>query len=159
MELEFLTGDVNWEEYGGKFVSEKFNNGSFDYWIVVDFTNLEDAMGYEAEDKYLISVDVVSFNLKTKEGKKAMSEASGSYGYSEEDTKNITDLMRVEALHGYGTSARMWSDQGSDIKELFKEAKEECEKVNMLFGFYMDRQQNALGATGWDFIKGKIIPK
>ena len=35
MNLKFLTGDINWTEYGGKFVTKKLNNGDFDYWLVL----------------------------------------------------------------------------------------------------------------------------
>ena len=30
----FLSGDCNWSDYGGKWISQKFNNGDFDYWLV-----------------------------------------------------------------------------------------------------------------------------
>jgi len=39
MRFKFLTGDVNWETYGGKWVSPKLNNGDFDYWLVLEFVN------------------------------------------------------------------------------------------------------------------------
>ena len=37
-------------------------------------------------------------------------------------------------------------------------AKEQTQSIPMLFGFCMDRHQNMLGATGWDFIKGNCFP-
>lgn len=45
---------------------------------------------------------------------------------------------------------------GNNKGELLKAARKELLGVDMLFGFYMDRPLNAIGSTGWDFIKGDI---
>jgi len=43
MKFKFLTGDIDWITYGGKFVSERLDSGLFNYWLVLDFLNLEEA--------------------------------------------------------------------------------------------------------------------
>ena len=57
-------------------------------------------------------------------------------------------------LKEYGIAATVWQKQGRNKTNLMREAREELHKADMLFGFYMDRPQNAIGSTGWDCIKG-----
>lgn len=60
--FKFLIGDVNWLDYGGKWVSQKLNNGEFDYWLVLELTNMDDACGRdnEGKDRYNVSLSCVS---------------------------------------------------------------------------------------------------
>jgi len=60
LKFKFLTGDMNWQEYGGQFVSKRLSNGEFDYWIVLDFVNMHEATGDEDMPKYHVSVLAVS---------------------------------------------------------------------------------------------------
>jgi hypothetical protein len=39
--FNFLTGDVNWSQYGGTWISQKFNNSDTDYWLVREIINWE----------------------------------------------------------------------------------------------------------------------
>lgn len=57
-------------------------------------------------------------------------------------------------LMEYGSSACLWQKLGNNQKVLLTEARKELQNIQMLFGFYMDRTINRLGATGWDFIRG-----
>ncbi len=150
MRLKFLTGDVNWKKYGGQFVTKKLSNGEFDYWLVADFMNFHDATGAYDNDKYVVIISVVS---PQEAGKENIKEAKESYGLEDE---KIGDLFLVEILHSYGIKSNVWQCTGNNADKLMKKARKELSNINMLFGFYMDRPQNMLGSTGWDFIKGDI---
>ena len=39
MRFRFLTGDVNYVRDGGCFISDRQNNGDFDFWVVMDIRN------------------------------------------------------------------------------------------------------------------------
>lgn len=65
---------------------------------------------------------------------------------------------QVVDIQAYGISANLWQEAGNGKAKLITAAKEQCQIIPSLFGFYMDRYQNRMGATGWDFIKGSIYP-
>lgn len=148
MKFKFLTGDVNWQDYGGKWISPRLDNGEFYYWLVIELVNMWDATGDENADKYCVSLAVVS---PDEAGKENVSKADdGDYCAFGDDE------CRVDALHSYGIYAQVWYKGGNNYSKLLKEAREQAHLCNMLFGFYMDRPVNAIGNTGWDAIRGDI---
>jgi hypothetical protein len=130
--FRFLTGDVNWREYGGTFVSQKFNNGP-------------------GKSRYNVSLSAVApSEVNPKDRERA-------FEYCDiKDTSDLHVMQIVEAIYTYGIRAPIWDKNGNNIRELFKEARREADVSSMLFGFVMDRTVNAIGSNGWDFIKGDI---
>lgn len=141
----FLIGDVNWKKYGGKFISNRLNNGDWDYYLVIEVINLH--------DEYCVTVSAVSPQAA---GKDNLDRALGFCGFSDEDLKAFGNNHRyqVEALSYYGIAATLWQESGNNIHKLLKAARLESRKIETLFGFYMDKRQNMIGNTGWDFIEG-----
>lgn len=86
-------------------------------------------------------------------GEMTPAEMAGQYD------KAVCEQISYESLIDYGTYARLWSEIGTDEEELMAKAKSQIRAVNMLFGFYMDKPQNRIGATGWDFIRGNLMPE
>ena len=150
MNLKFLTGDINWTEYGGKFVTKKLSNGEFDYWLVINFINLEEQTGEDLLDKYLVSINAVT----SQQEEKIIRDAMYSYGLDNEK-ENLTGLQLIECLDSHGVYAPLKKFYGNNANKLLRLARKECEMIESLFGFYMDKQVNQLGNTGWDFIKGE----
>lgn len=149
--FKFLTGDVNWLDYGGKWVSNRLNNGDWDYWLVIELLNWHDAVGErEAPAKYNVEVSAVSPEAAGEENLKRAKECCGV----EDDCNTLT---LVEALHSYGVKAVLHSESGDNAHKLLKKAREEAKvQGDFLFGFAMDRTQNRIGDSGWDFISGNI---
>lgn len=136
-------------DYGGKLVSKKLNNGDFDYWLVIDFVNMIEAVGEkDATEKYMVSLQAVS---PQEAGKEHVKSAIESLGFTPK-----TNLDKVLALSEYGVYSILWSKSGNNYKQLLREAHKEAENSTILFGFYMDKQQNRIGNDGWDFIRGDI---
>ena len=150
--FRFLTGDVNWKEYGGKFISQKFNNGDFDYWLVLEVMNWEDATGKlgPGKSRYCVTLSVVA---PSEVNDKECQRAFDFYGIKDE-RKDIANDLLVEVFHSYGTTSTVWEGNGNNIEHLMRAARKEADITNMLFGFVMDRPINALGSNGWDFVKG-----
>ncbi len=159
MNFKVLSGDINWKVYGGKFVSKKLNNGDWDYWLVINVINWEDTLPTNEFEKlghkYNVEIQAVSIEAA---GEENMNSALSSCGFSDDQMEiaEMSDLLKVEALSGYGVFATLWNKNGNNIEILMKEAHAEVEKINMLFGFYMDRVENRIGNDGWDFISGDI---
>jgi hypothetical protein len=153
MEFEFLVGDVNWQDYGGTWVSKKLNNGDWDYWLVLEFMNLYNAMGDDTEkNEYYVEIRAVSPEAAGEESIQKALACCGYLDYPESKTAELDDLDKVEALNDYGTFATLWFKQGNNAEELLAEAKQYANACEGMFGFFMDGPKNALGHTGWDFI-------
>jgi hypothetical protein len=157
MKLKRLSGDVNWEEYGGTWISKKLNNGDWDYWLVVSFTNLEEVTGEDLssykENKYMAEVHAVSPEAVGEEKvKKVMRDE-----FPEHDVGSLRDEEIVCALYEYGITAPLWRGYGRSATRLMKEARDKIPMLITLFGFYMDTPKNMMGSTGWDFISGRIL--
>jgi len=167
--FKFLSGDVNWQTYGGKFVSKRLCNGydskgavkgrdcDFHYWLVLDVHPDEDwEYGDKKRSKYYVSLSVVSPEAA---GPKELDAAIGSWGlFDDQLAEYMKDpLFLVECLHSYGVAAFVWQDSGNNLSKLMRAARKEAQAVEMLFGFYMDRQQNAIGSDGWDCVRGDLL--
>lgn len=140
-----------------KWISERLNNGEFDYWMIIDAKYLPEWVG-EREARQMggnhaVSLSVVS---PSEAGKKNLEAAVESMGMTWVEAKKLSDEEKAGILADYGVQATMFQKTGNNARKLLKEAREEAQKVEGLFGFYMDRPQNRIGNTGWDFIKGRI---
>jgi len=136
-------------------VSGVENYGDFNFRFAVKIMYLEE---YMSEDevkeygKYDVSLLAVS---PESAGEENVNKAFESMGIDEEYRSN--ELVQYESLIEYGIFAVLASVHGNNLGKLLSEINNELKMANMLFGFYMDRPQNALGATGWDWIKGDLL--
>lgn len=161
MKWSILSGDVNWETYGGKLVSPPQNNGEFDYWLVLEVIEWEEAVGEHEAAEIDGSHNVCLSVVAPSECPEAdLQSAFESCGWGEGANCEIewdNPLMLVELLHSYGIAAHVWSADGN-LRDLLREGKKQAVQAEFLFGFAMDRPQNALGATGWDWLRGNLCP-
>jgi len=133
----------------------KENNGDWDYYLFMEVVNLHDAMDEEYINKYLVELQAVS---PVAAGEKKLKEAF-DFSRQKENERKIEDLSeyeKAEMLEEYGYSAPVWTKEGNNLKDIIREAIQKSEKIKFLFGFYMDRPVNRMGATGWDAIRGNI---
>jgi hypothetical protein len=151
----FLTGDVNWKQYGGKFISPRQNNGDWNYYLIISVTNMWDATGDEEQDKYDVEIQAVS----PEAAKDKLDSAFSSAGFSDEQLKQYQNdpIVQAEVLSEHGIYARLWGASGNNINELMKQARKESELINGLFGFYMDKPENGIGQDGWQLIRGQDV--
>lgn len=150
LKFKFLTGDVNWLSYGGKWVSKRLSNGEFDYWLVIELINMDDACGRdnEGQPKYNVSLSCVS---PDQAGQENINKACQGW-----DPMPTNPLCFVEALHSYGIHAHLWQANGSNAHKLLKQARQQASQTEFLFGFAMDRPVNRIGTTGWEALRGDI---
>jgi len=153
MKLNFLSGDTNYLSYGAKWISKKLNNGDFNYWLVVELINIRESVDAKYPLKYNLDISVVS----PSEASNHLDSAIESYGYGNKPKLNYTDEEKVKILHSYGVQAPISRIEGNNFYKIWRHTHEEISKIEMLFGFYMDKQLNCIiGNTGWDFVKGEI---
>lgn len=156
MHFRLLTGDVNWRDYGGKFISRKLNNGDFDYWLVMEIVNWPEAIGEREASElgatYNVTLSAVS---PAEAGADNLRSAMQCCGIDETPTDPIT---QVELLHEYGISSPVWSENGNNLRRLMRESRRHADTMgDMLFGFAMDAPKNRLGTTGWECLRGDIL--
>jgi hypothetical protein len=157
MKWSILSGDVNWEDHGGKFVAGPFDNGDFQYWFVIEVFDWESMVGErEAADidgTHNVCLSVVAPSECSAD---SLQSAFDSYGIDGGDMIGCP-MALVDLLHGCGIRAVVHDDNGS-LKGLLRLAKQEarvCESI--MFGFKMDAPQNAIGSTGWDLLRGDLL--
>ena len=73
--------------------------------------------------------------------------------WSESDSGARIDML-CEALIEYGVAATLVSKTSTRAIGPFRDCFRKLSRMSMFFGLYADQQMNALGNTGWDFIKG-----
>lgn len=167
--FKFMSGDVDWQTYGGQFVSKRLCNGhdgkgavkgqdyDFHYWLVMDVRPNEDwEYGDKHQPKYWVSIAVVSPEAADP---KELQAAIASWGLPDDRLAEYMKdpLFLVECLHSYGVAAYVWQGEGNNLSVLMREARKQAQLVDMMFGFYMDRPQNAIGSTGWDTVRGDLL--
>lgn len=153
MKFTQLSGDRDWMGYGAKFVSPRQNNGEFDYWLVIDFVNMDDACGRdnEGQAKYHVTVQCVAPSQVPAGDIQRAAESCGWDGIVD------SPLTLVELLSSYGTHAVLWQSSGNNAHRLMRAARREAMTIaGLTFGFAMDRPVNRVGTTGWEAITGDI---
>jgi len=153
MKTQFLTGDIDWLTYGGKWVSPRLNNEDFDYWLVIDFVNMDEACGLdnERQPKYIAEVSAVSPDAA---GPENLERAIACCGFPED--MELTDLAKVEALHTYGILALCDTFEGNNGHKVLRQAKQALDPIARMLGFFLDGPKNRIGHSGWDCLKGDL---
>ncbi len=147
--FRFLSGDINWQEHGGLFMSRKLHNGDWPYWLIMEIQNGKD-LG--ESDDYHVSIAAVS----PVAAKARLHEALMALGFNEEN-ELVDDIDRVHALYDYGIYALLHAASGNSLQKLMREARRTAFIKNSLFGFTMDAPLNKIGMSGWDCIEGVTV--
>lgn len=70
---------------------------------------------------------------------------------------NASNDMKLAALVSYGIYATLHSETTNNKAAGIKAAREQLRGLaSIMFGLAMAQSQNAIGNSGWDFIKGEI---
>ena len=146
-----LYADVNWADYGGSW-ARKCKDGS---WIVIEFTNMDDACGRDNEgnDTYLAEVRRVAPQEASVD---TINSAFQCCGVEGKDRTN--ELALVAAMNQYGAHAPLGSHSGNSYPERVRAAArreaEEYMRDSSALDEAMDRPVNALGSTAREYAAG-----
>lgn len=154
MNFQCLEGDAGGISEGGKWISKRLRCAqmSFDYYFVVNLINMLMHLGDECKrTPYWVGIDAVSPDVAAKSDDWVRDELG-----VDERIAEVTPAMRVTALHQHGVYATLWQKSGKDARKILTEAKAFADQVQKHFGRFMDRPQNKIGSTGWEFIRGDI---
>lgn len=156
MRWSFLSGDSDFGICGGKLVAGPFDNGDFAYWLVLDILNWEESVGEQEaaniDGTHHVILQVVAPSECPADELQGVIDSCGWEGMELD-----SPLSLVELLCDYGIFATVWGKSGS-LRDLLREGKEQARITKCFtFGYMMDKAQNAIGSTGWDFLRGDLL--
>jgi len=143
--FQFLTGDVNYLDYGGKW----YRQVDATRYHVIELINYWEATGEKDMDKYYVSLSEVDLNSPQ------LKEAIKCCG---DDENELTDLWKVDSLASYGAKAPLGTWSGSNANKLIASAKRESRSLDNPEAYEeaMSRPVNAIGSTAREYANGDI---
>lgn len=144
---EFLTGDMNFVEYGGSWVKQL----SDVRYLVIELINLKDAMGDKAEMVY--DVGLKECDIESPQ----LNNAIASHGFPDGFDVESHPLAKVEVLVSFGNFAPMGEWSGNNYRELLRQAKSEARRLIADHHYHaqqMNRPVNKLGSTAYEYAQG-----
>jgi hypothetical protein len=132
------------------WISEKLSNGDWPYRLLI---KLEDTRHWGDGPTYHYHVSILAVSPKAAE--KRLPDVARFLGMKWDEFQSLDLLHQSVALMDFGTYACLFQDMGDDEKKLVQFAKQKANLCYMKFGDYINRPQNAIGDTGFDWIKGE----
>jgi hypothetical protein len=140
------------DDDGMMWVSDEFNHGDWPFRYVVRLMYCEkwDREWAETQGKYHVSINVAS----PVAAEARLENVADGMGMSLEQFKAGAVECQCVALVQQGFSACLYQEQGNNMKVILQSVRKMLPEIDFMFGAYMDRSQNAIGDTGWDWVKG-----
>lgn len=133
--------------------SRPFVDSDWPVWFVIKLVECDEYdREWARQGRYHVEVSAVSLEAAGDMGCRA---AARAYGIELSHFRAYSTAGQVEVLHSQGIRAPLWQDQGNNRGQLLRAARREVKTLAAFtFGFAMDRSVNAIGETGWDWIRG-----
>jgi hypothetical protein len=155
--FKWLTGDVNWQDYGGKWYRRVGKRGKL--YHVITFSNWEDLIGSDAEGgpRYHCELDAVDLGDIPNETQRSALRSIGIDSEIPEDWGD-PELVRMEACHSHGAKAPLWELSGNNVRKLLTEARQTSRDLQprKAHAKAMGQRVNQLGSTAREYMKGDI---
>lgn len=145
----FLTGDVNFSEYGGKW----YRKGPTGTYHIIELINMWEATGEVNQDKYVVELSEIDLSRVPQ---KTVKDALTCCGI---ESWTAGELTTVEAISSYMGGAPMGQWHGGNYRQLLSEAKRESrrlERDHVYHASQMQRPVNRLGSTAVEYAAGDL---
>ena len=166
--FEFLSGDMDWITWGGKWISPELIAGEiFSYYIVLDFMNMEelglwdeDPDYSDVEHQYECWITIVSLDIMSKETlENLLYDLDRDWlldWLGNRPPAECAHLLVDEALsHGY--CAQVHGESSNDYRKAITEAKKRAYHVAQYPWTYIGGVTNGFGSNGFDFLRGEPL--
>jgi hypothetical protein len=138
----------------GFWIADEQDYGDWKGFPILEVLDMCEYVGEDEvhpDERFVGSFNVVSLSMLTKE---QIEEVKEGAGVDDEFTwNNIT--LAIE-LYRYGLYGPLKSYSGSSPYLLLREMLKELHFVFGMIGFFLDSPKNAIGHTGWDFLRGDL---
>jgi len=117
-------------------------------WLFVRIQYMEE---HERNPEYRYHGEICAVNIGMA-GKAGWKDVCESLGIDPEE--QIAPVWKAKELMSYGICASLWQGMSNSKIDLLVKLNNALAEVHALGGFKLDAAQNAIGSTGWDFMKG-----
>jgi len=117
-------------------------------WLFVRIQYMEE---HERNPEYRYHGSICAVNIGMA-GEAGWKEVCSSLGVDPEE--EIEPVWKAKELMSAGLCAHLWQDMSNSKIDLLQKLNEGMTDVHTFGGFKLDAAQNAIGSTGWDFMKG-----
>jgi hypothetical protein len=119
------------------------------------FVRIQYMHEYDSSCPYKFHGEIVAVN-NGMAGKKTIKKMLDEFG-DNEHFKNLDSRSIAQLLMEQGTCAILEQCSGNSKVTVLRELNQQLKECLMFGGFKLDRAQNAIGSSGWDFMKGDIL--
>lgn len=139
---------------GIMWVSDPINYGDwpFCYVLRLQYTEDHDQEWAETNGRFHMEVHVAS----PVAAKKELVRIAENMGMTLKEFKEGPMESQCMELVNEGISACLYQCTGNNMRKTIRQAKSKVPEIDFMFGFWMDKPVNAIGDTGWDWVKGDI---
>lgn len=138
-------------------LSGQFNTGELTYYFLMRIDDTSEYCGAGCDmKKYAGTLYVVSPDYA---GVRAIRTAMHAWGEAFDTTDRANEPVRdavLECMADYGCAAPIVSYASNSKADVHRVLAREARACRSMFGFYLDRQVNACGDSGWDWMRGRI---
>jgi hypothetical protein len=161
MRFKWLSGDIDFSTYGGKWISKQLDAGLFNYWLVMELLNLEDlGCRDEGDGMYEVSLQAVSLDLLSTDKLEELVDNFGQEWFQDHfqslDEKTQLEIM-VDEASTYGYGANIWAENGNNFTKLMKDMRARADHIAEYPWAYIGDITNGFGANGFDMMRGERI--
>ncbi len=152
--FKFLTGDVNYVDYGGKWYRE-VRKGCYH---IIELTNMPDACGADAIYTYCVDLAEVDVLATSQFQLDSALNSCGWDGIHDLEGRQL-ELATAEILHGHGNKAPLGQWESNNYLDLMKDARALSRVLDdpAAHERQMNRPVNQIGSTAREFMQGDIL--
>jgi len=143
---EFLTGDIDYTCYGGKWYKQIDDV----VYHVIELINWHDATGDTDQPTYNVELQEIDLSIADIES------ALNCCGWINDETE-LNHALVVDSVSSYGQYAPMGNWNGNNYRKLLRQAKNESrfiESDHEYHSYMLDRPVNQLGSTACEYARG-----
>lgn len=122
--------------------------------IRLQYTEYYDSEWCETHGKYHVGLLAVTPGIVRAKERKSLLDFIGQ---PQENWDSWDNDARCQACIEYGYYACLWQTTSNDGNAVLREAEKQRLGAQVMGGFMLDKAQNAIGSSGWDFMRGDIL--
>lgn len=121
-----------------------------EYYLAIRLEDMDEYGCVETDKDAIYVVEILAISPRSCSVETL--ESASSDHFKDPDWDHNGPWAAYDLAH-YGKAAHVWQACGDDAEELMREARKRIGKIQNLIGFFLDQMQNAMGDSGWSWIR------